>query len=456
MSKRSRKKKLMEICSRILWKRTHFCGELGPELDGKDVVLYGWVHRLRRMGGLNFLLLRDRSGIVQVIFSKKNSPEDVLKIIKEVSLESALAVRGRVKANDEAPNGFEVIPKEVVVVNKSEGPLPLDVTETIPAEMDTRFDNRPIDLRKRRITSIFIVESVISNALREYFYKNGFVEIHTPKIVAGATEGGANVFKVEYFKNEVYLAQSPQLYKQLALVGGLDRVFEIAPAYRAEEHNTPRHLNEYISVDAEIAWIKDEEGPMEVLENAVSYAVEKVREEARRELEVLGLDVPRLKTPFLRLTYKKALDLLEDYGKEIEFGEDIDSEGERMLGEIVRDRYKREIYFIKEYPEKIRPFYTMPCPDDPELTRSFDLEFRGLEITTGGQRIHDYELLIERIKEKGLNPDNFEFYTKFFKYGVPPHGGFGLGLERFVMKLLDLKNIREASLFPRTTNRVIP
>ncbi|MCD6513945.1 MAG: aspartate--tRNA(Asn) ligase [Candidatus Asgardarchaeum sp.] len=448
--------KLKEINSKLLWQRTHYCGDITPELDENEVVLYGWVHRIRDVGKLKFILLRDRSGIIQLVVKKGEISDSEFSQIKKLTPESAIIVKGHVKANPNVKKGVEVLVNDLNIVSLSATPLPLDVTETVPALFDTRYDNRPIDLRKPRNQAIFMVRSILVNALREFFIKNGFIEIHTPKIVAEATEGGANVFRVKYFEYDVYLAQSPQLYKQLMLVAGFDKVFEVAPAYRAEEHNTPRHLNEYISIDAEIAWIKSHEDVMQVLENAVAFAIDEVIKHGKQYLELLEVEVTRPSLPFKRVTYSEALDLLSSEGKEIPFGEDIDTEGERLLGKIMKEKYNVEFYFITEYPEAIRPFYTMLKPEDPRLTRSFDLDYKGLEITTGGQRIHDYDFLVQRIKEKNLNPDSFKFYTKFFKYGVPPHGGFGLGLERFTMQLLNLSNIREATLFPRTRTRVTP
>ncbi|MGQ4834093.1 MAG: aspartate--tRNA(Asn) ligase [Candidatus Asgardarchaeia archaeon] len=448
--------KLHKINSTLMWDRTNYCKEISPEMDGKEVILYGWVHRIRDVGKIKFILLRDRTDIVQIIYKKGECPESEAEKVSRLTPESAIAVRGIVRSNQKVRKGAEVLLKELSIVNLAETPLPLDVTEAVPASFETRYDNRPLDLRKPRNQAIFMIKSILVNALREFFVKNGFVEVHTPKIVAEATEGGANVFKVKYFEYDAYLAQSPQLYKQLMLLAGFDKVFEVAPAYRAEEHNTPRHLNEYISVDAEISWIKSHEDVMHVLENAVVYAIDAAIKKGKEYLELLNVDIKKPSLPFKRVSYPKVLELLESEGKLIPFGEDLDTEGERILGQIMREKFNAELYFITEYPESVRPFYTMLKPEDPRLTRSFDLEYKGLEITTGGQRIHDYEFLVKRIIDKNLNPDTFKFYTKFFKYGAPPHGGFGLGLERFTMQLLNLSNIREATLFPRTRTRVTP
>ena len=450
------KNKLQEINSKILWDRTHYCGEISPELDRNNVVIYGWVHRIRDVGKLIFALIRDRTGIVQAIV-KKNVLDDVkFNHFKDVRYETAIVIKGTVKTNPKAPKGCEILVSDYSIVNKATTPLPLDVTETVPAEFDTRFDNRPLDLRKPRINAIFIIQSSITNSFRTFFNGEGFIEVHTPKIVAEATEGGANVFRVKYFEKDAYLAQSPQLYKQLLLLSGFDKVFEIAPVYRAEEHNTPRHLNEYVGIDAEISWIRDIEDVMKILENVVYNAVKTVKEQNQKQLKEMDTTLELPKFPFQRITYAKALELLQDEGKEIPFGEDIDTEGERLLGKIMKEKYDMDLYFITHYPLEVRPFYTMPCSNNPDLTCSFDLEYKGLEITTGGQRIHDYNLLEEQIINKGLNPENFEFYTKFFKYGAPPHGGFGIGLERLTMQILGLHNIRETSLFPRTRTRVTP
>jgi len=447
---------LKQICEPIKYKRTHYCNELSEELDSETVILYGWVHKLRSLGKLKFVILRDRSGLVQITVHKNKVSKDVFDRVEQLKIESAIVVKGKVVKNPQAPKKFEIIPEDIQLVSITKSAPPIDITEAVPANLDTRLDNRPLDLRKPRISAIFKIQSTISNAIRQYFHENSFIEIHTPKIVAEATEGGANVFKVKYFEWDAYLAQSPQLYKQLMLVAGYDRVFEIAPAYRAEEHNTPRHINEYISIDAEIAWINSEEDVMRILEKGVKFAIDSVLNKNKDELELLGVEIKSPSVPFKRLKFTQVVDMLRDEGKELSYEDDLDTEGEKLLGKIMKERFNTELYFIKQYPEGVRPFYTMLDPEDPRYTRSFDLEFKGLEITTGGQRIHDYDLLIERIKAKNLNPKSFRFYAEFFKYGVPPHGGFGLGLERFTMKLLNLNNIREATLFPRTRTRVTP
>ncbi|RKX44945.1 MAG: aspartate--tRNA(Asn) ligase, partial [Thermotogae bacterium] len=329
-------------------------------------------------------------------------------------------------------------------------------TGKVKAELDTRLDNRFIDLRKPEVMAIFKIRSNVFKAIREFFYQEGFVEIHTPKIIVTATEGGTELFPMKYFERDAFLAQSPQLYKQIMMASGLDRVFEIAPIFRAEEHNTTRHLNEAWSIDAEMAFIENEDEVMQILERLIAYTINYVREHNEKELKILDFELEEPKLPFRRITYTQALEILKDLGKEIPWGEDIDTEGEKLLGRYIKETYDEDLYFIYQYPSEAKPFYIMKYDERPEISRAFDLEYRGVEITSGGQREHRYEKLKEQIAEKGLNVESFEFYLKAFRYGMPPHGGFGLGAERLLKQMLNLKNIREVILFPRDRRRLEP
>ncbi|AFK22463.1 aspartate--tRNA(Asn) ligase [Pyrococcus sp. ST04] len=436
--------------------RTHYSNEITEELNGKKVKVAGWVQEVKDLGGIKFVWIRDREGIVQVTAPKKKVDPEIFKLIPKLNNEDVVVVEGVVNFTPKAKLGFEIIPEKFEVISKAESPLPLDPTGKVKAELDTRLDNRFMDLRNPKVMAIFKIRSNVFRAVREFFYNKGFIEIHTPKIIATATEGGTELFPMKYFEHDAFLAQSPQLYKQIMMATGLDRVFEIAPIFRAEEHNTTRHLNEAWSIDAEMAFIESEEEVMDLLEELVVYAIDYVREHNEKELEILEFELEKPKQPFPRITYDKALEILADLGKDIPWGEDIDTEGEKMLGKYMKENEDVDLYFIYKYPSEAKPFYIMKYDDKPEICRAFDLEYRGIEISSGGQREHRHDILVEQIREKGLNPESFEFYLKAFRYGMPPHGGFGLGAERLVMRMLNIGNIREVILFPRDRRRLVP
>jgi aspartyl-tRNA synthetase len=432
------------------WRRTHYSEELDDTIEGESVTLMGWVHEIRDLGGIIFVLLRDRNGITQVTApSKKISPE-LLSEIRKLRKESVLSVRGKVQGSSKAPGGVEVIPEEIKLLNNSEQPLPLDPTEKVKAEIDTRLDSRYMDLRKHSVSAIFKIKSAMLHSVRVYLEDNGFMEINTPKLVGSATEGGTELFPITYFEREAFLGQSPQLYKQMMMATGLDKVFEIAPIFRAEEHDTQRHLNEVISIDVEVAFA-DNEDVMSILEKLVHNAIEEVKKNCKAELEEIGvhLEVPDL--PFPRLEYDEVIDMVNSKGVTLHYGDDLSRAAEKVLGEIM-DGY----YFITNWPSDIKPFYVMPHTEEPEKSFAFDLMYKDLEISSGATRVHQHDLLVERIKKQGLNPDSFQRYLASFEYGMPPHAGWGLGAERFTMCLTGMKNIRETVLFPRDRRRLAP
>lgn len=436
--------------------RTHYSSQITEELNGKKVRVAGWVDEVKDLGGIKFLWIRDREGITQITAPKKKVSEELFKLIPKLNSEDVVSVEGVVNFTPKAKLGFEIIPEKIEILSKAGTPLPLDPTGKIKAELDTRLDNRFIDLRRPEVMAIFKIRSNVFRAVRDFFYREGFVEIHTPKIIATATEGGTELFPMKYFERDAFLAQSPQLYKQIMMASGLDRVFEIAPIFRAEEHNTTRHLNEAWSIDGEMAFIENEDEVMQLLEHLIAHVIAYVREHNERELRVLDFELEEPKLPFRRITYTEALEILRDLGKDIPWGEDIDTEGEKLLGRYIKEAYDEDLYFIYQYPSSAKPFYIMKYDNKPEISRSFDLEYRGIEITSGGQREHRYEKLKAQIAEKGLNVESFDFYLKAFRYGMPPHGGFGLGAERLVKQMLDLGNIREVILFPRDRKRLEP
>lgn len=431
--------------------RTHYSLDVKKETFGKKITVAGWVEDIRNIGSIAFIIIRDRKGTLQVTALKKEHP-DLFNILTGINRESVVSVRGLCQESNKARNGYEIIPEEVEILSESETPLPLGVVDKIESELETRLDNRFIDLRKPDIQAIFKIRCSVIEAVHSYLRSEGFLEVHTPNIIASSSEGGTDVFKLKYFENEAFLAQSPQLYKQMMMATGFDRVYEIAWYFRAEEHNTRRHLNESTAVDLEMAFINDEEDVMKILEKLV-YNMWKKASECKKELEVLNKKVVVPKLPFKRIKYDEVINLLNSEGSEIKWGEDLGSEEEKILGEIMK-KQDDNFYFITKYPIEAKPFYTMPEKD--KYSRGFDLECKGVEIASGSQRIHNIDLLEKRIKACGLNKKDFESYLKAFRYGMPTHGGFGFGIERFIMELLDIKNIRECILFPRDRTRLIP
>jgi nondiscriminating aspartyl-tRNA synthetase len=412
----------------------------------------GWVHEVRDLGGLAFFLLRDRTGIIQVTIVKKKASEAVLAAAKAVSRESVVRVTGTVKAIDKAPGGRELVPETFEILSMSESPMPLDVVEKVPADLDTRLDSRFLDARRPRVTAVFQVRSAALNAIHEYFIKNGFINITTPKIVAAATEGGTELFPIAYFDKEAFLNQSPQLYKQMMMAAGFEKVFEIGPIFRAEEHNTTKHLNEATSIDIEVSFA-DHHEVMRILEDVIVHTYRHVKDTCADQLanlEIADFAVPC--APFPRLPYTEAIAIAQKKIEEpIKFGDDISSAAERAIGAEMGGHY-----FIVDWPTEIRPYYAMPYENDPSICKAFDLMHPRMELSSGAERVHQHDLLVQQIRKKGLNPESFEFYLRPFRYGMPPHAGWGLGAERLVMTMLNLSNVREAVLFPRDMHRLVP
>ncbi|MEM1530461.1 MAG: aspartate--tRNA(Asn) ligase [Candidatus Bathyarchaeia archaeon] len=431
------------------WKRTHYTMEINPELDGKEVVLSGWIKEIRDLGGIKFLILRDKEGTVQITVPKDETNEQIVKMAEDLQRQDCVSIRGIVRRMEKAPRGVEVIPKSIIVLNRAKQPLPLDITGRTPADIDVRLDARILDLVREENQAIFRIRHTALEAIREFFSKNGFIEIHTPKIIATATEGGANLFPVAYFEREAFLAQSPQLYKE-QLVIDFEKVYEIGPTFRAEKSHTRRHLTEFISIDIEEAFAAAED-VMQVAENLLQYVCKVVNERCRRELEILKHKVEVPNVPFKRLTYDEVISELKDAGIKVSWGEDIPTEAYRTLGKM-----HPYFYFIVDWPTNIKPFYIKPKDDKPEISEGFDLMWHWIEIASGGTRIHNKELLIKRMKEQNLNPESFKYHLQVFDYGMPPHAGWAIGLERLVMMLTGVRNIREVVLFPRDRFRLVP
>jgi len=430
---------------------------------GSRVKVRGHAYAIRLMGNLAFLVLRDRSGTLQIVVESSA----LLDQIRSMSVETPILVEGRLLPQEKAPGQAEMHLERLHVFCQPIGPLPVEINKESKVDslsLSTLLDYRPLTLRSDKVRSIFKIEAEICSAFREFLRGEGFTEIHSPKIVSTGTEGGAQLFKADYFGRPSYLAQSPQFYKQI-MVGVFERVFEIGPVYRAEEHDTSRHLNEYISMDFEMGFIVDEQEVMAMETRLLQHVFDHLREYCQPELAQYGARVPEVKT-IPQVTLAEAARILMDkcQWKPVSANSasapasdsepvDLDPEGERLLCRYFGEKEGSELVFITRYPHRVRPFYAMP---EGSLSRSFDLLFRGLEITTGGQRIHELQDLVKSMESRGLDPADFQDYLQCFRYGMPPHGGLAIGLERLAKQLLNLPNVKLASLFPRDRNRLTP
>ena len=428
--------------------RTHYVSD-AKSCIGKEVTVAGWAHEIRDIGKLKFVLLRDRTGIIQVLGKPGMVPDDVIAKMA-VQKETVLSIRGTVKESKIAPGGIELVPSSIEILNHVEGKVPFDITEKVPPEIDFRLDHRYVDLRRAEPSAIFKIKSEISFAFRDKLRSLGFMEINPTCIVGAATEGGTDVFKIQYFEKDAYLAQSPQLYKQMAVVGGLDRVFMTTPVFRAEKHNTTSHLNEVLQMDIEMGFA-DHEDAMSVLEQVSLNVLSHVKKTCPAELETLHAPIT-VPDEVPRYTYTELFDKLAANGFKIEWGDDFSREAE---AELIKD-LKHELFFIHKWPTKVRAFYSMPDSQNEEICNAFDLMYKGTEIASGAQRIHIPELLVKALQKRGLEPRNFDFYVNAFKTGAPPHAGWSIGLERIAMKMCNQHNIRECALFPRDRTRTTP
>lgn len=424
-------------------------------MAGQDVTVRGWVQNIRNKGGIAFVTIRDRYGTVQATLPKKTVGEDLFGLMTGLSRESVVSVTGNVKPCDQTALGVELVPSACEVLSEAGTPLPLGVVDKVDAEMDTRLNSRFMDLRKPEIRAIFEIRSAVTGLIHEFMLSEGFANVATPKICASGAEGGATLFKVDYFGKPAFLAQSPQLYKQMLMSSGIDRVYEIGPAFRAEHSNTTRHVTEFTSWDAEMSWISREEDVMDEIEKAVRYVISGINGRCGKQLALLGKGPVEVSGErFPRLTYSECLAIVRSKGLSLEDGADLGTDGEKIIGEHMAGK-GFPLYFICEYPEQEKPFYIME-KDGTGFSFSFDLDYKGQEISSGGQREHRYDVLVARMEKKGLDPSDFEDYLAAFRFGMPPHGGWGIGIDRFVEKMLDLPNVREAVLFPRDLSRLMP
>ena len=425
---------------------------LAGDYTGKEVKINGAVHTIRDMGDVAFVVLRKREGLLQCVYEEGVTDFDI-KTLKEAS---TVEVEGVVAVEDRAPNGIEVRLKTIKVLSEPTEPMPLAISKwKLNTSLEAKLAMRPISLRNVRERAKFKIQEGVVRGFRDFLFKEGFTEIRTPKIGAKGAEGGANMFRLEYFHRPAVLAQSPQFYKQM-MVGVFDRVFEAAPVFRAEKHNTKRHLNEYTSLDFEMGYIDGFEDIMGMETGFLQYAMELLKKDYAKELQILKIQLPKVdQIPTVRFDKAKEL-VSEKYNRKIRNPYDLEPEEEALIGRYFKEEYDADFVFVTHYPSKKRPVYAMDDPADPTYTLSFDLLFRGMEITTGGQRIHDYNMFIEKIEARGMTTEGMEQYLSAFKHGMPPHGGLGLGLERLTMKLIGEDNVRETTLFPRDLSRLEP
>ena len=443
----------MEFLTGVKEKETTSVSEiLSGDYVGKTVKMNGAVHNIRDMGEFAFVILRKAEGLVRCVYEEGKTEFD-LKNLKE---ESAVEVTGVVELEERAPQDFELRLTGIRVLSEPAETMPIAINKwKMNTSLETRLSLRPVSLRNVRERAKFKIQEGIVRGFREFLSSQGFTEVHTPKIVSRGAEGGANVFKLNYFNKKAELGQSPQFYKQM-MVGVFDRVFEVAPVFRAEKHNTTRHLNEYIGLDFEMGYIDSFEDVMAMETGFLKYTMELLKSEYKKELDMLGIDLPSIsQIPHVRFAEAKQL-VSEKYNRKIRNPFDLEPEEEVLIGRYFKEEYDSDFVFVTHYPSKKRPFYAMDDPKDTSVTLSFDLLYKGLEITTGGQRIHDYQMILEKMEKRGMDPEDIKDYLMIFKYGMPPHGGLGIGLERLTMRLLDEQNVRETSLFPRDVTRLEP
>lgn len=424
--------------------------------DGEVVAVKGYIHRIREMTGFSFVIIRTERDTIQCVYSPDFSD---YRWDEKLCEEAAVKVTGKIVSSKDAQGNdrFELQIHDIEILSLPAAPLPIVINkkQLDGINLNTILDLRPVSMRNPKERAIFKIQEGIARGFREFLMKQNFTEIRSPKINFAGAEGGTNVFKLDYFGKTVYLAQSPQLYKQ-ALVGVFQRVFEIAPVFRAEHHDTSRHLNEYTSMDLEMGFIDGFEDIMNMETGALKYIMQLLKTDYAKEVALLKADIPEIESiPCIKFMDAKEL-IIKKFKYQPTDMKDFDPTEEELIGKYAKKELNSDFIFVTHYPSKKRPFYTMDDPEDPEFTLSFDLLFRGLEITSGGQRIHDYNAQVEKMKKCGMDPEQFETYLMLHKYGAPPHGGLGIGLERLTMHLLGFKNVREATMFPRDINRVTP
>lgn len=444
----------MDFITGVIKKETMEISELKEACNKGNVRTNGSIHSIRSMGEFAFVVLRKREGLLQCIAEEGLAKTELKKLQEGMTV----VLEGTVHQEERAPQGIELRIKEITILTcpqkGSSMPLPISKWK-LQTSLESKLSYRPISLRNVRERAVFKLQEGIVRGFRDYLYTQGFTEIRTPKLVAGNAEGGANVFKLEYFGKKAFLAQSPQFYKQ-TMVGVFDRVFEVAPVFRAEKHNTTRHLNEYTSLDFEMGYIHSFEDIMAMETQVLSYIFDLLEKQYRQELKLLGVTLPKItQIPSVRFDEAKLL-ISEKYNRKIRDPYDLEPEEELLIGKYFQEEYQSDFVFVTHYPSKKRPFYAMDDPKDPKFTLSFDLLYKGMEVTTGGQRIHDYDEQVKKMVARGMDVSEFHNFLMIHKHGMPPHGGLGIGLERLTMKLVDASNVRETTMFPRDVSRLEP
>ncbi len=414
------------------------------------MILKGWVDHVRDIGNLKFFLLRVEGKKFQVTAKKGIVTDEILGLVSRLNREDCVIVEGEMKEAKQAPGGKELIPTKIEITSESETPLPIEIEGD--SGKDKRLDYRFMDLRNPKTRAIFTLKSKAYSAMRKFLEENA-TEVQTPVIQAAGAEGGSSLFPLIYYGKEAFLRQSPQLYKQIMMASGLNKIWEVGSTFRAEKFHTRRHTSEITMVDFEMAWVESEEDAMKVLEGLVHHILKSLSKDAKEELDVLGVKLKVPKLPFKRVTYDEALELVEGKTEnKLKWGDDLGDPEEKVLGEIL-EKEGHEIYFLTKYPSQIKPFYIMM---DGKYSRGFDLDYKGMEVSSGGQREHRIKELEKLMKAKGLDPHKFDFYLNAFRYGMPSHSGFGFGIDRLLMQALNLPDIKEVILFPRTTERLMP
>jgi nondiscriminating aspartyl-tRNA synthetase len=423
---------------------------------GETVTIAGWVDNVKELPNLRFVILRDRTGVAQITIHKKNSPAELVSVSDKLNLQDVVAVTGIVPQKQIAKIGPELTPSIINVINGSEVPLPIDITGTADTELDKRLDWRVLDLRTPRSHAIFKIESKLMEGMEEWLRSNSYTQISTPSILGGTSEGGSEVFKIDYFGSPAFLRQDPQLHRQLSIAGGLDKIYDLGPSWRAEMSHTPNHLCEHRGCAVELGFITDETDVERAEEAMIAHALGKVASDCKAELEVLGkkVDVPCL--PFPELRFPEIYEILNEYGKKVPYGEDLNRDAEQVLARHVKEKTGNDFFFVNRFPFDVKPFYVMRVDEDPKWARSVDMIYRGLELSSGGQREHRYGKLMDQVRLKGMNPADIAWFTENFRYGIPPHGGYCVGIERTAKQMLEVENIREVTLFPRTPERLRP
>ncbi len=426
------------------------------EKVGKEVKIAGWVHDVRVLGGISFVLLRNVRGVVQVAAPKKTVKPELFELISTLHQEDVVEVEGTVKESKVARMGFEIVPTGVRVVNKASAPLPLDPRGVTPASLDTRLEWRSLELRRPETAAVFKVENALVQGFEEFLQSSGFIRAFTPSIIGGISEGGSEVFKIDFYGKEAFLRQDPQLHRQLTIAGGFDRIYDLGTNWRAELSHTPRHLSEHRTIAPEMAFIGDERDIMRLQEEMVVHGMKHVIDRCAEELSLLKVDLHVPETPFPEVSFPGLYDELERMGRKLPRNQDIDEQSQRLLAEKVKEETGSEFFFINRFPSAAKAFYVMRVDDQPEFARSVDLVYKGLELSSGGQREHRHDKIVAQIKERGYSLKSLEWFTEPFRYGVPPHGGYSLGIERFTAYMLGMDSIKEAVLFPRDPERLQP